>query len=439
MPPPDELARLVRAAQAELRLPSVAARAVVRGETALDLAVGVADAASAREATTDDQYRIGSITKTFTAAAVLELVEQRRLALDDPLGRHVREVGDRPLTIRRLLSHASGLQREPVGAVWETLEFPSMEELLAQLDEAEQVLEPATGWHYSNLAFALLGVLVTRVAGVPYEQFVRERLLDPLGLGRTTWERAEPAARGYFVDPYADVLRPEAELGRLEGVSAAGDLWSTVGDLCRWGAALAAREPMHAVQIMADPDRWLLAWGLGLELHRRGERILYGHEGAMPGFLASLVCSREEDVQVSVLTNASTPADGVAELALSLAERAIELHPRAQAPWRAGGEPPPEIAELLGSWWSEGEEFVFRWREERLEASARRAPARVKPSVFAADGPGRYRVVSGRERGELLEVVRDERGTVVKLVWATYPFTREPRLFGPGTGRRGSG
>src|SRR5581483_2308515 len=203
---------------AEPRLPSVAARAVVRGETALDLAVGVADAASAREATTDDQYRIGSITKTFTAAAVLELVEQRRLALDDPLGRHVREVGDRPLTIRRLLSHASGLQREPVGAVWETLEFPSMEELLAQLDEAEQVLEPATGWHYSNLAFALLGVLVTRVAGVPYEQFVRERLLDPLGLGRTTWERAEPAARGYFVDPYADVLRPEAELGRLEGV-----------------------------------------------------------------------------------------------------------------------------------------------------------------------------------------------------------------------------
>ena len=223
----------------------------------------------------------------------------------------------------------------------------------------------------------------------------------------------------------------EAELRRSDGVSAAGDLWSTAGDLCRWGALLRDREPMHAVQVMADPDSWLLAFGLGLMLHRRGDRILYGHDGAMPGFLAALVCSREEDVQACVLTNASTPAVQVTELAIRLAERAIELHPPEPEPWRPHEEPPAEIAELLGVWWSEGDQAVFSWRDGRLEAQVVGASARVKPSLFEQEAPGRFRVASGRERGERLEAVRDNSGAVVKLYWATYPFTREPQLFGP--------
>src|SRR5437763_4104300 len=146
----DELARLVREAQSEHRLPSVAAAVHVRGEPALETAIGVADDAEGRETTLDTQYRIGSITKTFTAAEVMALVDEGKVALDDPLGRHVAEVGDRPLTIRRLLSHSSGLQREPPGNVWETFAFPSIGELLAGLDRAEQVLEPGGWWHYSN-------------------------------------------------------------------------------------------------------------------------------------------------------------------------------------------------------------------------------------------------------------------------------------------------
>jgi CubicO group peptidase (beta-lactamase class C family) len=283
----DDLARLVRAAQSEHRLPSVAAVVVVRGEAVLETSFGVAEA-DGREATLDTQYRIGSITKTFTAASVMTLVAEGSVALDDPLGKYVPEGGDRPLTIRRLLSHSSGLQREPPGNVWETFEFPTIAELLARLDEAEQILEPGVAWHYSNVAFLLLGEVVARTADTPYEQFVDERLLAPLVLSRTTWRRAEPAARGYFVDPYSGVLRAEVDVPRIEGVSAAGDLWSTAGDVVRWGAWLRDQEAMHVVQGMADQDRWLLGQGLGLLLHRRGERILYGHDGAMPGFLASL-------------------------------------------------------------------------------------------------------------------------------------------------------
>ncbi len=427
----SDLERLVRAAQSEHRLPSVSTRVVVRGETMLELAIGVADDGDGRDATPDTQFRIGSITKTFTAAAVMALVDEGRVGLDEQLAAYVTAAGERPLTIRRLLSHASGLQREPVGHVWETFEFPTVDELLGSLDQAEQVLEPGTYFHYSNLAYALLGQVVAEASGTPYERFVEERLLGPVGLGRTGFDSTEPAARGYYVDPHSGVLRPEAHLRRIDGVSAAGDLWSTTGDLCRWGAWLREREPMHAVQIMADVTSWLVAWGLGLILYRRRDRVLYGHDGAMPGHLASLVCSRDEDVQVCVLTNSSTGAGQVMELALKLAETAIEQNPRAPELWRGHEQPPPEIEELLGAWWSEGEEVVLLWRDGHLEARVPGAPPRVKPSLFEPEGPDLYRVVTGRERGERLEVVRDDSGAVVKLYWATYPLTRQPELFGP--------
>jgi hypothetical protein len=187
---------------------------------------------------------------------------------------------------------------------------------------------------------------------------------------------------------------------------------------------------MQMLQSMADQDSWLFGSGLGLLLHRRGDRILYGHDGAMPGFLASLGCSREEDVQTAVLTNASTPGGPVVELALRLADRAIELHPREPAVWRGEEAPPQEIAELLGIWWSEGAQFVFTWRGGKLEAHVAGASARAKPSIFEQLGPDRFRVASGRERGELLEVVRNDAGEVAKLYWATYPFTRDPQTFG---------
>jgi len=117
-------------------------------------------------------------------------------------------------TIRRALAHSTGVQREPPGEVWETLEMPDRETLLGSLDEAEQVLEPGRMWHYSNLVYALLGEVIGRVSGVPAEQFVEERILRPLGLGRTTWGPGENAATGYFVARFADVavLAPGASL-----------------------------------------------------------------------------------------------------------------------------------------------------------------------------------------------------------------------------------
>ena len=396
-----------------------------------DEAVGSAEAASGATPTPETQYRVGSITKTFTAAAVLALQEEGKLGLDDPLSAHLPAAAGSPVTLRRMLAHSSGLQREVPGDVWVSLEFPqTSEELVARFSEAEQVLETGSHWHYSNLAFALLGEVVSRVSGRPVQRFVEERFFEPLGLSRTSWLRKEPAALGYYVDPWSDTVRLEAEIESSGAAAPAGDLWSTPADLCRWADFLAGQEAMHAVQVMVDPSRWTLAWGLGVMLHRRESCILFGHSGAMPGFISSFAGDRTQHVGVAVVANASTPAAGVEQLTLELADLALDLYQGKPEPWLPGKPPPDELVGVPGRWWSEGTEFLFRFREGRLEAKVD-GPARItEPAVFDREGPDRYRTVSGRERGERLLLLRDESGRVSELRWATYRFTRTPETFG---------
>jgi len=114
---------------------------------------------------------------------------------------------------------------------------------------------------------------------------------------------------------------------------------------------------------------------------------------------------------------------------LALAEAALEELAPEPEPWLPVQPPPEEIVPLLGRWWSEGSETVFSWRNGKLEARLATAPPERDPSVFEQEGDDRFRTVSGGERGEALRVVRDEAGAVVKLYWATYPFTRAPQLF----------
>jgi len=295
---------------------------------------------SGRKATPDTQYAIASITKTFVAASVLMLRDEGKLSLDDQLGRHLDEAEREGVTVRRLLAHLSGMQREVPGDVWDTLEFPDREQLLGSLADAEQVLQPGERWHYSNLAFALLGELVARLSGTPAERFVEERLLQPLGLERTTWGPGENAATGYFVEPFADVAHPEPVVDK-KAVSPAGALWSTTGDLARWGAHLMEQEEMHVLQVMADPEAWTLGWGLGLMLHRRGERLFAGHDGGAIGHASFLSYARKGRVGIAMLTNTGTPLLSVDPIALNV--KAAEALLAEEEPWRPGDPPPTEL------------------------------------------------------------------------------------------------
>jgi len=412
--------------QRESPAPSATA-AVFRGDELLWAeSIGLADVASEQEATPDTQYAIASITKTFVARAILILRDEGKLGLDDPLGRHVPEWDREGVTLRRLLAHASGIQRETAGNVWETLDFPDRERLIAELAEVEQVLEPATQWHYSNLAYALLGEVIERVSGTPAVDFIAERILQPLGLERTTWGPGENAATGYFVERFADVAHSEPAPEK-KAVAAAGALFSTVGDLARWGAFLLEQDEMHVVQVMAEPEKWLLAWGLGIEINRRGDRLFAGHSGGAVGHASWLFYSRREKIGTVLLTNTENPS--LSFDAISLTEKAVDALGADDEPWRPGESIPPELDGVLGIWWGEGVDWWFEWRGGSLEA---RRPGRVAPvrTLFEKEAEDVYRTVSGRERGEVLRVVRDEDGWPVKLYWATYPFTRTAEPLG---------
>ncbi len=428
--------RLVRELQAEHRVPAITA-AVARADRPL-WAAAVGEASPGQPVTADTVFRIGSITKTFTAVLVMQLRDEGLLDLDDPLSAHLDVPAHGELTIRRLLTHRSGLQREPYGDVWDTLQTPDTEGIVADLAHTERVLAPERRWHYSNLAYALLGAAVGQLTHGTWAEVLHDRLLRPLGLDRTSLEAVAPAATGFLVEAYSDVAHPEVPVDSA-GTSPAGQLWSTAGDLARWAMFLAAPDPqilaattldeMCQLTTVVDNDDWQVGWGLGLMLVPRGDRITHvGHDGAMPGFLAGAYTRRSDKIAAVALGSSGT-ASAICGLPHTLIEVSLAADPFDVTPWRPGGPPPEHLGSVLGVWWTEGMEFVFSWHDGHLEARSRQAPKDKPPAIFAVESDDVLRVVSGREAGERLRLTRDGAGTVVGMHWATYRCSRTQETF----------
>jgi CubicO group peptidase (beta-lactamase class C family) len=430
----------VAAAQRAWRSPGVSAGVVRGGELVWSTHVGHARVAdpegSAQHADDSTQFMIGSVTKTFTALAVMALRDEGRLSLDDTLDTFLPETRHARVPLRQMLAHASGLQREPVGNIWESLTAPEREAFLEGVEQAEQVLPAHHAFHYSNLAYGLLGQVVEQVAEQPWEQVVRERILDPLDMTRTGLTPADDRAFGYQVDPYAGTARLEP-LFVLNATAPLGGLWSSVADMARYAAYLAAPDDrvvrpetideMCRPLIMTDVDGWTGAYGLGFGMGRRADRVYVGHGGAMPGFLTGLRFRRKEGVGAIVFANATSGALSLA-LATDLVDAVIDAEPGLGSPW-VPERPRPDLTDLLGQWWSEGSPIVFFVRDGELWSRLDETDP-LSETRYAADGTqDRYRAVAGRERGEVLEVVRRPDGSIEKLYFATYAVTREPLAF----------
>src|SRR3954468_2727664 len=304
------LARTARV-QRDGRAPSLVAGVVRNGGLAWSAGRGdVPDPA------TDVQYRIGSISKTVTAVAVMRLRDEGRLRLDDPLEQHLpgTPLGER--TVGQLLSHLSGATSESPGGWWERVPGGSLEEL--RLTGEDVVLGAARRFHYSNLGFGLLGELVARHRERPWADVVRDEVLSPLGMTRTSPRPQGAAARGCAVHPWADVVLPEPE--HDAGVmAAAGQLWASLTDLGRFaafllrdtGGAVASstlEEMAEAAVVDSSAPGWS-AYGLGLQVLRMDGRTVVGHGGSMPGFLAGVFVDREEQTGAVSLANTTSGLD----------------------------------------------------------------------------------------------------------------------------------
>ncbi len=358
-----------------------------------------------------------------------------KLGLEDTLDLHVEGAVHAP-SLRRLLSHTSGLQRETQDDAWLKAHFADVPELLATLGEAEQVLPAGARYHYSNLAFALLGIVVERASGVSYARYVEENLLLPLGLTRTSFDAQQPAATGYLVQPYVEGVWEEAPVQTGAWISA-GQMWGTVRDLCRWAwflaepdeSVLARRtvEEMRTVQTIDDHVRWTGGYGLGLMLQRDGDRILAGHGGSMPGFIAGVYVSPADKTGAAILTNSSSASVG--ELAKRLIAATVEQWPVPPEPWRVEAPPSDDVVPLLGIWFMEGDAFTMRWKNGLLEARFPDDPDWKPAAVLRRESDDRWRIESGWEQGEVLRIERDAAGNVTRLVLAGYPVTRKPMLW----------
>jgi CubicO group peptidase (beta-lactamase class C family) len=370
----------------------------------------------------DVQYRLGSISKTVTAVAVLRLRDEGRLALDDPLDRHVpgTPFGDR--TVGQLLSHLAGASAESPGGWWERTPGGPLAELV--LDERAVVLGAARRFHYSNLGFGLLGELVARLRGRPWEDVVRDEVLHPLGMRRTTPRPAPPAAPGLAVHPWADVVLPEPE--HSAGVmAAAGQLWATLADLAALAVFLlgdtgdvldpATLEEM-AVPAGVDPSApgWS-AYGLGLQVLRVDGRTLTGHGGSMPGFLAGVFVDREEGTGGLMLANTTS---GLDPLVPGLLADLRAAEPRIPDPWQPA--PPPVPLECLGVWfWGPAPQVLRAVPGGLLHLGP--LPGRAgRASRFAPRPDGTWVGLDGYYAGETLRLADDH------LDVGTFVHTRTP-------------
>lgn len=409
---------------------SVAAAVVRDGELGWSGATGLADGLGV-EATVDSQYRIGSITKTITAVAVMRLRDEGRLDLADPIGRHLPEVAFGDVTIAQLLTHTSGLQAETNGPWWERVPGGGWADLMTS--GLGLVHTPGTRFHYSNVGFAVLGHLVATLRGAPWFEVVRDEILQPLGMHRTTYRPAGAAATGLSWDTVAErfLVEPEHDAGAM---APAGQLWATIEDLARWaafaggqtGGVLAEstwREMTVPLAIDNRPGKdWGTAQALGWRIWEGdGHGRLVGHGGSMPGFLAVTFAEPQTGLGVAVLTNDTVRGGDLDDQLLTAAR---QRWPRVVEPF--DGEVAADVAQLLGTWFWGAAPYSLTATADGFHLSD---AAGNRRSDFIRDGDA-WRGLDTYFAGERLVVRADGSLNLASFVLTRTPY--DPTVDHPG-------
>jgi CubicO group peptidase (beta-lactamase class C family) len=324
------------------RIPGVQAAVFAGDAVAFSAAYGLADVEDQVELTENHLFRIASHSKTFTATAVFQLVEQGRLRLDDKAAQHVTEiVGTQPgeRTVRDLLGHAGGVTRDSEEADWWQLatSFPDREQLLAVLKESASVVIPENDrFKYSNIGYGLLGLVIEAASGTSYNSYVQSAIVDKLGLAGLGPEldpnRANEYAAGYSSLSYA-AERVPIEHVDTRALAAATGFYGNARDLVTYFSAhlmdddrlltdASKRQMQHPLWKTGEEDGGP-QYGLGLQVSKVGKREVFGHGGGYPGHITRSLVDGERRIAVSVLTNAiDGPAAQLAEAALKLIDLA---------------------------------------------------------------------------------------------------------------------
>jgi CubicO group peptidase (beta-lactamase class C family) len=368
------------------------------------------------------QYRIGSITKTLTAVLVMQARDGGLLGLDDTLGQHLGDVGYAEVTVRELLSHTSGMQSEPTGPWWERSRGGDADALLAAHDGSGRVAPAGAFFHYSNLAYGLLGEVLHRVTGTPWRVLVAQRLLGPLGMTQTSYLPRPSAQPGWSIDHFTGepVMEPLTDTGAM---APAGQLWATIPDLVLWGQFLAgARPDVLATATLDEMARPVSDdYGLGLRLEVAPSGTMIGHTGTMPGFMAALLVEPSSGIGGVVMSNATTGIDTVGLVTELIDGDFVDDVPE---PWVPTTAIPAAADGVPGLWFWGTSAVEARWHNEGLDLRPLARPGSGGDRFVVHDG--QLLGTTGYHRGETMTVHREPGGAVTHLECATFVYTRTP-------------
>lgn len=472
---PTELVEIVTGVQN--RWPSAGLSVAIVGDAGLTWfrGQGVADTTSKSPVTDDTVFRIGSITKTFTAIAVMQLWEQGLVDLDAPAENYLKTIMLIPTkpelrqpTVRHLLTHTSGIGYWPRPSdVLRPVVGSGSESARPLLPLAHYYrrglpveIEPGTKWCYSNHGFAALGQLVEDVTGQSFASYLREHLLDPLGMNRSGLEPSErpaaPLATGYVLrarglEPVGDQDVPAV---------AGGGMYSTAQDMARYLAVLlsggatptgrilqpATIEEMFAPHFRPDPR--IPGMGLGFWRGTQGSHRVIEHGGTRAGYLSAMALAPDDNVGVIVLANTGALDGRGAPLPLTnaLLRRLLGLP---DDEFRAGLPAHAEVWGDLCGWYSPppgpmtniftrlimGAGVEVRVKNERLELRPLTPVPAMRPMALRPDDPDdpyQFRVDMSAAGQGTMPVVFDPTSDPPRLSLATMSFRKRPNALNPG-------
>jgi D-alanyl-D-alanine carboxypeptidase len=407
---------------------------------------GLADVAKKVPATPQTLYRIASVSKLFTATAIMQLRDAGKLQLDDPVVKHLpwfQPKGVKPdspvITIRHLLTHTSGMPRELPLSYWNDLKFPTREEMMRLVPTQDTILPPEVEYKYSNLGLAIVGEIVAAVSGEAYPQYIENHILKPLGM-QATRVQPTPSTPGLAVGyrkRVPGVAREVEDFIDARGLTPAANLASNVEDLAKL-ASLQFRDgpaagsqvlkgstlrEMHRVQWLRSD--WTAGQGLGFWIHHAGQQTRVGHDGAAPGYKSQLDTCPADKFAVIVLINGydADPLFYVDE-AFTIVGPAVAKATATPKPARVAD---PAWEKYVGTYvWKHVEAQIMVLDGELTMVTADSAnpwDSRVK---LVPVGPHTFRMANGSMIGELLKFDVDETGRATKLTAGSYYRFRVP-------------
>ncbi len=399
---------------------------------------GMADIAAKRPITAATEFRIGSITKQFASAVLLQMVGEGKVALDDPLSKFLPTFpGGRGITVRQLLNHTSGIQSYTDIPGWmveaNTARPYSTEQLVAVFRDLPPVKKPGEAWAYNNSGYVLVGAIIEALAKRPWHEEVARRLTGP---NRLTTIRyfADPAAASAMATGYAgdDARAPVAQRIDMSVASAAGALVGTASDLTRWDDALhrgkVLTAPLYAQMAAptAMPDGSTAPYGFGLVPGKVRGLPSIGHSGGIFGFLSDTLYLPGPDVSVAVLVNSDEPQSDPGAVSRKLAALAAgKPYPlfTAQPLDKAVVEP------FLGTYQLKGERRVLKMEQGELiwqRPDGRTALIPVGDGRYTLGKAGLSWIVLGRDAAGKPQVTMFEDGeNVVGTLPRTGPVPAE--------------